>query len=87
MAMGIKSENMSKASILQVAGYLPERIVSNEEVESKIKSKHAGIETNGLLSRLFGSKTRRYACAAAQVSDHPVETRSVLPGNGYQKRL
>ncbi len=60
---------MSKASILQVAGYLPERIVSNEEVESKINVYNAQIETNGILSRLFGSKTRRYACASTQVSD------------------
>lgn len=60
---------MSKASILQVAGYLPERIVSNEEVEDKIKGSDTTVETKGILSRLFGSKTRRYASASTQVSD------------------
>jgi len=69
VALGIKSENMINAAIKSVAGYAPENIIQNHQIEDKIILAHSDKDKNGILKRLFGSETRRFACIDTQVSD------------------
>jgi 3-oxoacyl-[acyl-carrier-protein] synthase-3 len=69
MELAFKCEAMTKAGIKNVAAYLPENIVYNQQIEDKINIEHVGIEKNGILSRLFGSKSRCFADEKTQVSD------------------
>ncbi|HSI77172.1 MAG TPA: ketoacyl-ACP synthase III [Lunatimonas sp.] len=71
-----------KATIKNVAGYLPENMVYNHQVEAKITSDEAIIDKSGILRRLFGSEIRRFACENTQVSDLACEAaRKVLKEN------
>lgn len=60
---------MIKAAIKCVASYLPNNVVLNRQVEEKITSDNAIVDKNGILRRLFGSETRRFASVNTQVSD------------------
>lgn len=58
--------------IKDLSVYLPDRIVSNEEIEAN----HPGLP-KGSLQRLFGLSTRHYAAPGEQVSD--MAARAALP--------
>jgi acyl-CoA:acyl-CoA alkyltransferase len=51
-----------------IAVYLPDRIVQNAEIEQKIAENFSGLEP-GMLERILGIKTRRFASTEMQVSD------------------
>ncbi len=59
---------MNRAAIRMVSSYLPEPIVTNEEIEDKVR---IGQKTmaSGTLRKLFGSESRRAAPRYIQVSD------------------
>lgn len=60
---------MIKATVKLIEYYLPETIIDNHQIEERI-SNHSEIgEKSGILARLFGSKTRRFADSHTQVSD------------------
>ncbi|MFN0215138.1 MAG: 3-oxoacyl-ACP synthase III family protein [Saprospiraceae bacterium] len=59
---------MIRAKIAELSVYLPERIVSNQEIEERV-NKHGKMIPVGGLERLFGIQERRYAAQAQQVSD------------------
>jgi 3-oxoacyl-(acyl-carrier-protein) synthase III len=81
MELGLKSKIMSKATIISVAVFLPENVVSNQEIESKIKLEGGSIGP-GILEKLFGSHTRRIAQENIQVSDIASEAgRKVIAAN------
>lgn len=61
---------MSKPTsrITAIAGYVPERVVSNCEIENII-NQHEPLISGGSIERLFGVKERRFAAEKEQVSD------------------
>jgi acyl-CoA:acyl-CoA alkyltransferase len=67
---------MIKIKISEVSSYLPEQIISNEDIEKRINQQKI-ILPNGVLERLFGSKERRFADKNEQVSD--LAAKAALP--------
>lgn len=59
---------MNRAKISELSVYLPERVVSNAEIEARINVRSTLLPPGGL-QRLFGIETRRYAASDQQVSD------------------
>ncbi len=57
-----------RTKIHDIASYLPERIVCNEELLSLVNQENFKIP-KGILGRLYGSKERRFAKKDEQVSD------------------
>jgi len=57
-----------KAGINYISVYLPENIVSNDEIEQKVVYKNQALPT-GILEKTLGIKTRRFADKNTQVSD------------------
>jgi 3-oxoacyl-(acyl-carrier-protein) synthase III len=68
MELGTKDKIMSKSTIKFLATYLPENEVVNLEIENKVKVNGESIG-QGVLEKLFGSQTRRFAADGEQVSD------------------
>lgn len=66
--MDTKNKTMTKSKIKDIAIYLPERIVFNDEIESKIKIGSNSIPF-GSLEKIFGITSRRFAEKHVQVSD------------------
>ena len=56
------------AKILAISTYLPERIVPNAEIESRVTPPNGPL-ANGILERVFGIKERRFATHGEQCSD------------------
>jgi len=72
---------MRKASIKSVEVYLPDNVVCNEQIEGRIRYADSTIEA-GVLGRLTGIKTRRFAGEDVQVSDLACEAaRKVIETN------
>jgi acyl-CoA:acyl-CoA alkyltransferase len=67
--MDFKSKSVMKASIIDLAIYLPEQLVENEEVESMVSYNENTKLSSGVLKKMFGNDTRHYASAEMQVSD------------------
>lgn len=67
MEQSAQNKNL-KAGIAALAVCLPENIVSNATVEAGITG-YCGPLPSGILERLFGIQSRRYAAAGVQVSD------------------
>jgi acyl-CoA:acyl-CoA alkyltransferase len=69
-----KSIDMKRPTsrISAIAGYAPQRIVANREIENMVNHKENLIGP-GSIERLFGVKERRYARSGEQVSDLAVE--------------
>jgi len=59
---------MKRAKIAELSVYLPERVVSNREIEERVNA-HRQILPPGSLQRLFGIQERRFAAKGQQVSD------------------
>lgn len=59
---------MGKSFINALEVYLPERIISNEDIEGMISLNGSRIE-GGLIGKVFGIQTRRFAERDTQVSD------------------
>jgi acyl-CoA:acyl-CoA alkyltransferase len=59
---------MKKVFIRALDVYLPENVISNQEIESMINFNGSRIES-GLIAKVFGIKTRRFAGENMQVSD------------------
>jgi len=57
-----------RASIKHISSYLPERVVSNEEIEGRINKSEVWLPP-GCLERLFGIQQRYYADDDQQTSD------------------
>lgn len=68
LEMGIKSERMIQAHIADYAVYLPERLVTNQEIEDQIHVDGVPFGKN-VLQKLFGSRERYFADDVTQVSD------------------
>jgi acyl-CoA:acyl-CoA alkyltransferase len=67
--MDFKSKSIMKASIIDLAIYLPEQLVENEAVENKVAYNSDMKLNSGVLKKMFGNETRRYASSETQVSD------------------
>ncbi len=59
---------MPNIKIVQVSSYLPERVVTNEEIEQLVNSKEQTLPP-GILEKLFRIKERRFAGRHVQTSD------------------
>jgi 3-oxoacyl-(acyl-carrier-protein) synthase III len=59
---------MNRARISELAICLPERVVSNAEIEARVNTRSTILPPGGL-KRLFGIEERRYAARGQQVSD------------------
>ena len=59
---------MIRSKITEIASYLPEKVVSNNQL-TKAVNKNKTFLPNGVLERLFGIKERRFAASNEQVSD------------------
>ncbi|MBC7775021.1 MAG: ketoacyl-ACP synthase III [Phycisphaerae bacterium] len=59
---------MKRAKIAELSVYLPERVVSNREIEERINTRGQILPPN-TLQRLFGIQERRFAASGQQVSD------------------
>ncbi|MFN0037063.1 MAG: 3-oxoacyl-ACP synthase III family protein [Saprospiraceae bacterium] len=59
---------MKRAKISELSVYLPERVVSNQELEERVNA-HGQMLPPGGLHRLFGIEARRFAALGQQVSD------------------
>lgn len=79
LAVFLKSRNMKQptSKISRIAGYAPERIVLNREIEDLVNEKEQLIGS-GSIERLFGVKERRYARCGEQVSDLAVQAASQI---------
>jgi acyl-CoA:acyl-CoA alkyltransferase len=66
--------------ITAIAGYAPERVVHNREIESLVNGNEELIGS-GSIERLFGVKERRFAKCGEQVSDLAVQAASQILGN------
>lgn len=67
---------MKKVKIEAVSGYLPKRVVKNEEIEQRIMD-NMGLLKAGMLQKIFGIHERRFAAAEENVSD--LATKAALP--------
>jgi len=63
---------MKRTKITELSAYLPERRVSNTEIEARVNSRVPILPVGGL-ERLFGIRERRFAAEGEQVSDLAVE--------------
>ncbi len=70
---------MNKAAIKDIAIYLPPAIVSNEEIEGKIRLDGKMMEA-GFLGKLLGCHTRHFAADNTQVSDLATEAGKKIIG-------
>ncbi|MEO0777037.1 MAG: hypothetical protein AAF146_10755, partial [Bacteroidota bacterium] len=59
---------MVRSKIAQISAYVPERVVDNREVETRINRRHR-LLARGALEKLFGIRERRFAAPEEQVSD------------------
>lgn len=59
---------MRQAFISDLAVYLPDRLVSNQEIEAQVKVNGSSFPS-GVLQKIFGSKDRYFADKETQVSD------------------
>jgi len=59
---------MKKVKIAEISAYVPNQIISNQEIERRINSEHTYLPA-GILEKLFGTKERRFAAKNEQVSD------------------
>lgn len=59
---------MIKAKISELAVYLPERVVTNREIEERVNARRQLLPPDSL-QRLFGIQERRFAANGQQVSD------------------
>lgn len=75
---------MPRAAITQLNAYLPDRIVTNSDVESWVNSRVKRIEPTGL-ERLFGSRERRYAADHEQTSDLAAQAAKPIIENSTTK--
>jgi 3-oxoacyl-(acyl-carrier-protein) synthase III len=77
-----KNKNMNSPSsmISAIAGYAPERIVPNNEIEQLVNLKQELLCT-GSIERLFGVKERRFAADHEQVSDLAVAAANKIIAN------
>jgi acyl-CoA:acyl-CoA alkyltransferase len=64
----MQSFTILKSTITRIAGYVPERIVTNAELENIINTK-AMLMPHGTLERKFGIVERRFAADGEQASD------------------
>lgn len=67
-----QNKNLKKAGIAALAVCLPENVVSNASIEAGV-SGYCGPLPAGILERLFGIQSRRFAAAGVQVSDMAAE--------------
>lgn len=63
---------MKKIQIKEISTYLPEKIISNQEIENRINKKSSFL-SSGVLNKLFGLDQRRFAASEEQVSDLAVK--------------
>ncbi len=59
---------MKRAKIAELSVYLPERVVSNREIEDRVNARGQILPPDSL-QRLFGIEERRFAASGQQVSD------------------
>lgn len=59
---------MKRAKVSELSVYLPERVVSNQELEERVNARGQILPPGGL-QRLFGIEERRFAALGQQVSD------------------
>jgi acyl-CoA:acyl-CoA alkyltransferase len=67
----VKSKFMKKTVIKALSSYLPDKLVTNDEIENKINFDKK-IILEGALKRIFGGNTRYFAADNEQVSDMAV---------------
>lgn len=64
---------MQRTSIIAVAHYLPDALVSSEEVECRVHQRTGFRIPKGLIARVTGVETRRYRASEEQCSDLAVQ--------------
>lgn len=68
LCRGYEIQAMRKSKIADLSVYLPERVVTNRELEKRLAVPGKNLP-DGILERLFGIRERRFAAAGEQVSD------------------